>query len=39
MPTYFHGGIPGLKPGDLITPHAPNIVDNCPICAAKARGE
>lgn len=36
---YFHGGIPGLKPGDLITPHPPNIVDGCAICAAKAAGQ
>ncbi|WP_406501537.1 hypothetical protein OHA04_27365 [Streptomyces sp. NBC_01590] len=36
---YFHGGIPGLRPGDLITPHRPNVVDGCPICAAKAAGE
>ena len=35
---YFHGGIPGLKPGDLITPHPPNVVDGCAICAAKAAG-
>jgi len=35
----WHGGIPDLKPGDLITPHPPNIVDGCAICAAKARGE
>ena len=36
---YFHGGIPGLKPGDLITPHAPNVVNGCGICAAKAAGQ
>jgi len=36
---YFHGGIPDLKPGDLITPHAPNVVDGCTICAAKAAGQ
>jgi hypothetical protein len=35
----WHGGIPDLKPGDLITPHPPNVVDGCAICAAKARGE
>lgn len=38
MIRYFHGGIPGLKPGDLITPHPPNVVDGCDICAAKAAG-
>ncbi|GAA2107745.1 hypothetical protein [Streptomyces synnematoformans] len=39
MPQYFHGGVPGLAPGDLITPHEPNYVDGCPVCEAKARGE
>ncbi|MCI3271425.1 hypothetical protein [Streptomyces cylindrosporus] len=39
MTRYFHGGIPDLKPGDLITPHAPNVVDGCAICAAKAAGQ
>ncbi|MBT2492336.1 hypothetical protein J7E96_28270 [Streptomyces sp. ISL-96] len=36
---YFHGGVPGLNPGDIIAPHPPNRVDGCPICAAKAAGE
>lgn len=36
---YFHGGIPDLKPGALITPHKPNVVDGCAICAAKAAGQ
>ena len=36
--TYYHGGVPGLRPGDLITPHAPNVVDGCAICATKAAG-
>ncbi|MEU0275977.1 hypothetical protein [Streptomyces sp. NPDC006307] len=36
---YFHGGVPGLNPGDLLAPHRPNTVDGCPICAAKAAGE
>lgn len=35
---YWHGGIPGLRAGDLIVPSAPNYVDNCPICAAKKAG-
>ncbi|MEU1273046.1 hypothetical protein [Streptomyces sp. NPDC005799] len=35
---YFHGGIPGLKPGGLITPHEPNYVDGCPTCDAKKQG-
>lgn len=34
---YWHGGVPGLRPGDLVTPHEPNIVDGCPICAARAQ--
>lgn len=38
MERLFHGGIPGHKPGDLITPHPPNVVDGCDICAAKAAG-
>ncbi|UQA95718.1 hypothetical protein [Streptomyces halobius] len=36
---FFHGGVPGLRPGDLITPHLPNIVDGCAVCAAKAAGQ
>ncbi|MFJ3248505.1 hypothetical protein [Streptomyces sp. NPDC086782] len=28
---YFHGGVPGLKSGDLITPHAPNVIDGCAV--------
>lgn len=36
---YFHGGVPGLDVGDIITPHKPNVVDGCPICAARAAGE
>jgi len=35
---YFHGGKPGLNPGDLIVPSDPNYVDNCPICEAKKAG-
>lgn len=36
---YFHGGVPGLKPGDLIEPHEPNVVDGCAICQARATGQ
>lgn len=36
---YFHGGIPDLKPGDLITPHPPRVVDGCPICVTRAAGQ
>lgn len=39
MTRYFHGGVPGLKPGDLVTPHQPAVVDGCPICTARANGE
>lgn len=38
LPRLFHGGVPGLRPGDLLTPHPPNAVDGCDICAAKAAG-
>lgn len=34
----FHGGIPGLSPGDEIVPHEPNFVDNCPWCEARRKG-
>ncbi|MEU6318179.1 hypothetical protein [Streptomyces sp. NPDC047009] len=35
---YFHGGVPGLKPGDLITPSPPHVVDGCKVCEARAHG-
>ncbi len=35
---YFHGGVPGLKPGDLITPHPPHVVKGCKVCEARAQG-
>lgn len=35
---YFHGGKPGLKPGDMLTEHEPNYVDGCAICETKRRG-
>ncbi|MFF3378181.1 hypothetical protein ACFYXF_35160 [Streptomyces sp. NPDC002680] len=28
---YFHGGVPGLDPGDLITPISPHVVDGCKV--------
>lgn len=34
----FHGGIPDLRVGDVITPHEPNVIDDCPICQARAAG-
>lgn len=39
LPRLFHGGAPGLKPGDLIQPGPPHVVDGCPVCQARARGE
>ncbi len=39
MERLFHGGVPGLSPGDLIEPHPPNVVDGCAICEAKAAGQ
>jgi len=36
----FHGGVPGLLPGDLILPgHGRRHHDGCPWCEARARGE
>ncbi|MFJ6561991.1 hypothetical protein ACIQMV_19445 [Streptomyces sp. NPDC091412] len=35
----YHGGFPGLRPGDLIEPHPPAVVDGCRICEARAAGE
>ena len=39
----FHGGVPGLHPGDLITPqpadHGTHLLDGCPVCAARAAGD
>ncbi|WP_327385003.1 hypothetical protein [Streptomyces sp. NBC_01207] len=35
----FHGGLPGLGPGDLLAPHPPAVMDGCRTCEAKARGE
>ncbi|MGC4947785.1 hypothetical protein ACLQ2N_16510 [Streptomyces sp. DT224] len=39
LPRLFHGGIPGLKPGDLIEPGGHRTVDGCAICEARAAGE
>jgi hypothetical protein len=36
----YHGGVPGLKAGDVITPgHDRRVHDGCPFCEARARGE
>lgn len=40
---YWHGGAPGLKPGDSIHPRQPgddqHLVDGCRTCEARRRGE
>ncbi|MFJ4653798.1 hypothetical protein ACIP5Y_21235 [Nocardia sp. NPDC088792] len=40
---YWHGGVPGLKPGDLITPRQPDdkqhLVDGCRTCEARRGGK
>jgi hypothetical protein len=40
---YFHGGAPGLRPGDLIEPQpidqGRHLVDGCPICEARKTGQ
>jgi hypothetical protein len=40
---FFHGGAPGLRIGDFITPRPPDddqhLVDSCPTCEARRRGE
>jgi hypothetical protein len=35
---YFHGGAPGLQPGDLIVPGPTHLLDDCPICQAIKEG-
>ena len=36
----YHGGIPGLRPGDLIEPgHRRAALDGCPWCEARAQGD
>lgn len=41
-PRYWHGGAPGLRPGDIITPRDPNdtrhLVDGCEVCEARRQG-
>lgn len=36
---YFHGGVPGLKPGDTIIPSPPHVIDGCKVCEARAMGQ
>lgn len=39
---YWHGGAPGLRPGDIIEPRAhdddAHLVDGCPTCDARKAG-
>lgn len=36
----FHGGVPGLRLGDIITPgHDRQAHEGCPWCEARAKGE
>lgn len=39
---YFHGGVPGMKPGDLIEPQplgeGAHLLDGCPVCEARKTG-
>lgn len=36
----FHGGVPGLRPGDILEPgHQRHLKDGCPWCDARAAGE
>ncbi|UOK18374.1 ADP-ribosyltransferase [Arthrobacter phage BruhMoment] len=36
---YFHGGVDGLNPGDLLIPGQRKHHDGCPWCEARAKGE
>lgn len=37
---YFHGGVPGLNAGDVLTGgHSRQVVDGCPICAGRNAGK
>ena len=42
-PRYWHGGVPGLRPGDLIEPRkhgdTGHLVEGCPTCDARRKGE
>lgn len=43
MTRYWHGGAPGLKPGDLVEPRASDdarhLVDGCAVCEARRQGK
>lgn len=34
----YHGGIGGLRVGDVLSPAPPHVTDGCPICVARAAG-
>ncbi|KAB7752777.1 hypothetical protein [Mycolicibacterium mucogenicum] len=38
---YYHGGVPGLRGGDLIEPTSgtAHLVDGCPTCEARKHGQ
>lgn len=36
--TWFHGGIPGLEVGGVLTPAPPHVTDGCLVCVARAEG-
>lgn len=38
MRPLYHGGLAGLRPGDLLRPAPPHVVDGCPVCVARAAG-
>lgn len=38
-PVYYHGGVAGLVPGDVLVPSPAHQNDGCPICDSRARGE
>lgn len=42
MTTLYHGGAPGLRPGDIVEPRPAgeqrHLVDGCPVCEARRAG-
>lgn len=35
----YHGGVPGLHPGDVLVPGRDEYLDDCPVCQARKRGD
>jgi len=35
---FYHGGVKGKQPGDVLVPSPPHVEDDCPICKARAAG-